>query len=84
MDYDDLDEPDFEDLYEDELYFRICGKCGARTAPSWSESACLQQARNYGWRRVAASDRPGARRMDLCGLCADEAGFGPPLARWGY
>ena len=43
-----------------------------------------EEARRYGWRRVAASDRPGASRMDLCGHCAAEAGLGPPLARWGY
>src|SRR5450755_3258339 len=77
------DELDINDRYDDEVFFRTCGKCGARTAPRWSESACLEEARRYGWRRVAASDRPGARRLDLCGVCAEEAGFGPPLARWG-
>ncbi|HEV3132446.1 MAG TPA: hypothetical protein VGY51_10830 [Acidimicrobiales bacterium] len=74
----------FDDLYDDEAFFRTCGKCGTRTTPRWSESACLEEARRYGWRRVAASDRPGASRMDLCGHCAAEAGLGPPLARWGY
>jgi hypothetical protein len=89
--FDDLDfdeDDDFLDglisLDDDEIYFRTCGQCGTRTAPRWSESACLEEARRYGWRRVAASDRPGARRMDLCGACAREAGLGPPLARWGY
>jgi hypothetical protein len=82
---------DFDDEFEDtlidfdeDLYFRTCGRCGARTSPRWSESACLEEARRYGWRRVAASDRPGARRMDLCGSCAREAGLGPPLAHWGF
>ncbi len=86
FDPDDLtsDELAFDDLYDDEAFFRTCGRCGARTTPRWSESASLEEARRYGWRRVAASDRPGARRMDLCGRCADEAGFGPPMARWGY
>ncbi len=64
-------------------HFRICGRCGARTTPRRSESSCLEEARRYGWRRVAATDRPGARRIDLCGLCAAEAGYGPPLAQWG-
>ena len=85
----DPDELDIDDLYDedglygDDAFFRTCGRCGARTSPRWSESACLEEARRYGWRRVAASDRPGARRMDLCGACAADAGFGPPLARWG-
>jgi hypothetical protein len=86
FDADDLNLDEFDDLYEfddDEVFFRTCGKCGARTTPRWSESACLEEARRYGWRRVAASDRPGAHRLDLCGVCAVEAGFGPPLARWG-
>jgi len=84
MDY-DTDDFSFEDLYDaDDVYYRTCGKCGARTQPRWSESACLEEARRYGWRRVAASDRPGARRMDLCGVCADDAGLGPPLARFGW
>jgi hypothetical protein len=78
---DDFSLEDFEARYEDEVYFRTCGRCGARTAPRWSESACLEEARRYGWRRVAESDRPGARRIDLCGTCATEAGMGPPLAR---
>ena len=54
-----LDDLSFDDLYDDEAFFRTCGKCGARTTPRWSESACLEEARRYGWRRVAASDRPG-------------------------
>ncbi len=83
-DFDDLSLDDLRDLYDGEVYFRTCGRCGARTAPRWSESACLEEARRYGWRRVAASDRPGARRMDLCGPCADDEGLGPPLARWGW
>jgi hypothetical protein len=84
MDY-DPDEFSFEDLYdEDGIYYRTCGKCGSRTQPRWSESACLEEARRYGWRRVAASDRPGASRMDLCGACADDAGIGPPMARFGW
>ena len=74
----------FDDLYDEEAFFRTCGRCGARTAPRWSESASLEEARRYGWRRVAASDRPGARRMDLCGACADADGIGPPLARFGW
>ncbi len=82
MDY-DPDDPTFHDLRDGEAFFRTCGRCGQRTSPRWSESACLEEARRYGWRRIAASDRPGARRMDLCGACADEAGFGPPLAHWG-
>ena len=49
MDY-DPDELDFDDRYDDEVFFRTCGKCGARTAPRWSESACLEEARRYGWR----------------------------------
>jgi len=58
MDY-DPDDFSFEDLYDaDDVYYRTCGKCGARTQPRWSESACLEEARRYGWRRVAASDRP--------------------------
>ncbi len=77
---DDFDEDLFEDRFGAETFFRTCGRCGARTTPQWSESACLEEARRYGWRRVAASDRPGARRMDLCGSCAAEAGYGPPLA----
>lgn len=83
--FDDLDPYDdgpFDDAVDDEdLYIRTCGRCGARTHPHWSESASLEEARRLGWRRVAASDRPGARRMDLCGTCAIEAGYGPPLAR---
>jgi hypothetical protein len=82
MDY-DPDELNFDARYDDEMFFRTCGACGARTSPRWSESACLEEARAYGWRRVAASDRPGARRMDLCGSCAADAGYGPPIARWG-
>ena len=63
MDY-DPDEFSFEDRYDDDdVHYRTCGRCGARTQPRWSESACLEEARRYGWRRVAASDRPGARRM---------------------
>ena len=80
---DDIDALTFEERYDDEAFFRTCGQCGVRTSPCWSESACLEEARRYGWRRVAASDRPGARRMDLCGNCAADAGFGPPMARWG-
>jgi hypothetical protein len=72
-----------DDLFGDDAHFRTCGRCGTRTTPRWSESASLEEARRYGWRRVAASDRPGARRMDLCGRCAAEAGFGPPMAHWG-
>jgi hypothetical protein len=87
MDYDpdelNFDDLNFDDLYDDEAFFRTCGKCGARTSPRWSESACLEEARRYGWRRVAASDRPGARRLDLCGACAADAGFGPPMAQCG-
>lgn len=82
---DEFDDFSFEDLYDTEdVHFRTCGRCGSRTQPRWSESACLEEARRYGWRRVAASDRPGARRMDLCGVCAAEAGLGPPLARFGW
>ena len=66
----------------DRVHYRICGRCGARTSPHLTESSCLEEARRYGWRRVAASERPGARRLDLCGHCAAEAGYGPPLARW--
>ena len=84
FDPEELSLDDLRDLYEGEVYFRTCGRCGARTPPRWSESASLEEARRYGWRRVAASDRPGARRMDICGACADEAGLGPPLARWGW
>ena len=84
MDY-EPDELHMDDLYDDDdVYFRTCGKCGTRTSPHWSESRCLEEARRYGWRRVAASDRPGARRMDLCGACASDAGLGPPLASWGW
>ncbi len=81
-------EPDdfsFESLYDDDdVHYRTCGKCGARTSPHWSEAACLEEARRYGWRRVAASDRPGARRMDLCGACADDSGMERPQARFGW
>jgi len=83
MEY-DPDDLSFDDLCAEQAYVRTCGSCGARTVPRWSESASLEEARRYGWRRVAASERPGARRLDLCGLCAQEAGFGPPLARWSY
>ena len=48
----DLDYPEPD---EEELFFRTCGRCGSRTSPRWSESACLEEARRYGWRRVAAS-----------------------------
>jgi len=38
----DTDDFSFEDLYdEDDVYYRTCGRCGARTRPRWSESACL-------------------------------------------
>jgi hypothetical protein len=87
MEYDDYEPDDsiFDDPYaDDDVFFRTCGKCGVRTSPRWSESSCLEEARRYGWRRVASSDRPGAYRMDLCGSCAAEAGYGPPMARWGY
>lgn len=82
--FDDFDGSPFEDRYDDEAFVRTCGRCGARTTPRWSESACLEEARRWGWRRVAASDRPGARRMDICGSCAGEAGLGPPLAHRGW
>lgn len=78
----DPDDPDFLDLL-DEAFIRTCGHCGRQTPPRWSESSSLEEARRRGWRRVAASDRPGARRMDLCGRCASDAGYGPPMARWG-
>jgi hypothetical protein len=84
FDPEDLSLDDLRDLYEGEVYFRTCGRCGARTPPRWSESASLEEARRYGWRRVAASGRPGARRMDICGTCADDAGLGPPLAQRGW
>ncbi len=73
----------FFDDPELEGYVRTCGRCGARTAPRRTESGSLEEARRLGWRRVAADDRPGARRMDLCGRCAADAGLGGPLARWG-
>ena len=44
FDADDLNLDEFDDLYDfddDEVFFRTCGKCGARTTPRWSESACL-------------------------------------------
>ncbi len=83
--FDEFDELDQLDRFDDDqAFFRTCGRCGAQTSPRWSESASLEEARRYGWRRVAASDRPGARRMDLCGACAREAGLGPPLAGWGF
>lgn len=69
---------------DEEVFIRTCGRCGRQTAPRWSESSSLEEARRAGWRRVAASDRPGAHRLDLCGTCAHDAGYGPPLARWGY
>ncbi len=65
---------------EEGAFIRTCGRCGAQTSPQWSESASLEEARRYGWRRVAASDRPGSRRMDLCGCCAADAGYRAPLA----
>ena len=36
MDY-DPDDLSLDDLYDDEAFFRTCGKCGTRTAPRWSE-----------------------------------------------
>ncbi|MGO9029061.1 MAG: hypothetical protein ACLQOZ_10600 [Acidimicrobiales bacterium] len=69
---------------EDEAFIRTCGRCGRRTAPRWSESSSLEEARRHGWRRVASSDRPGAHRLDLCGDCAAEAGYGSPIARHGH
>src|SRR6202042_3270874 len=46
MDYDEYepDDLDFEDLFTEEAHFRTCGKCGTRTSPRWSESACLEEA----------------------------------------
>jgi hypothetical protein len=79
--FDDEEEVDFYE--DDDVFIRTCGRCGTRTSPQWSESASLEEARRYGWRRVAASDRPGSRRLDLCGRCAADAGYGAPLARWG-
>ena len=80
-----LDTEPFEDPFQDdEAFVRTCGRCGAQTAPRWSESSSLEEARRLGWRRVAASERPGARRMDLCGECALGAGYGPPMAGWRY
>ncbi len=73
-----------EDGEDEGAFYRTCGRCGTRTTPRRSESACLEEARRYGWRRVAASDRPGSRRMDLCGSCAAETGVGPPLAQFGW
>ena len=35
MDY-DPDELNFDNPYDDEVFFRTCGKCGARTSPRWS------------------------------------------------
>jgi hypothetical protein len=70
--------------FDNDAYIRTCGRCGRQTAPRWSESSSLEEARRLGWRRVAASDRPGAHRLDLCGGCANDAGYGPPLAGWGY
>jgi hypothetical protein len=78
-----MDQFSDDDLYDDAFY-RTCGRCGTRTPPRWSESACLEEARRYGWRRVAASDRPGSSMMDLCGSCAADAGVGPPLAQFGW
>lgn len=75
-------DPDDLDFF-DEAFIRTCGHCGRQTPPRWSESSCLEEARRRGWRRVAAADHPGANRMDLCGECASEAGYGPPMARWG-
>jgi hypothetical protein len=79
-----IDPDRFDERLEDELYIRTCGRCGRQTAPRWSESSCLEEARRHGWRRVASSDRPGAHRLDLCGHCASEAGYGAPIARHGY
>ena len=45
-DFDDLSLDDLRDLYDGEVYFRTCGRCGTRTAPR-------------GWSRPA-SRRPGA------------------------
>lgn len=81
---DPFDDADFESLYEGEVFFRTCSKCGTRTSPRWSESQCLEEARRYGWRRVPASDRPGAARIDLCGSCVRDAGLEHPQARWGW
>jgi hypothetical protein len=79
-----VDTDSYNQTFDDEPYIRTCGRCGRQTSPRWSESSCLEEARRLGWRRVATSDRPGANRLDLCGDCADDAGFGPPMARWGY
>src|SRR5580658_1211830 len=68
-DFDDLSLDDLRDLYDGEVYFRTCGKCGARTSPRWSESACLEEARRYGWRRVAASDRRRPADGPLRSVC---------------
>jgi hypothetical protein len=75
-------EPEPYDDPEDGWFIRTCGHCGTRTEPRWSESSSLEEARRWGWRRVAVSDRPGAQRLDLCGRCAVEAGYGAPMAKW--
>jgi len=73
-----------DDLSGEDAFIRTCGRCGRQTAPRWSESSSLEEARRHGWRRVADSDRPGARRLDLCGACAVDAGYGAPIARRGW
>ena len=74
----------FDDRFEEDVYIRTCGRCGRQTAPRWSESSALEEARRHGWRRIADSERPGARRLDLCGGCAREAGLGGPIAHRGW
>jgi len=73
------------DRFDEDAIVRTCAHCGCQTAPHWSLAASLEDARRMGWRRVPASTRPGAHRIDLCGPCAQTAGYGPPLAtrhRW--
>jgi hypothetical protein len=84
FDVDPFDTDPFDDVAPDDVYIRTCGRCGRQTSPRWSESSSLEEARRHGWRRIADSDRPGARRLDLCGQCADEAGLGGPIAHRGW
>ena len=80
-----MSDADFDDdQYPEEVFIRTCGRCGRQTAPRWSESSSLEEARRHGWRRIADSDRPGARRLDVCGQCAGDAGLGGPIAHRGW
>ena len=80
----DPDELAFDDLYGSESYFRTCGRCGARTTPRWSESACLEEARRYGWRRVPNPTAPAPVAWTCAGPAPTRPVTGRPWPAWGY